>query len=262
MAERISVIKISGHCLDDSQLLRQFAGIVAQADERLVIVHGGGAEISQLQRKLDIEPRYVDGLRITDADSLALVEMVLCGSVNKRLVRYLLAAGVDAQGLSGVDRGLVRARQMQHESIDMGFTGEVVSVRREVIADLIERGVTPVIAPVSVGKCSNYNLNADPVAGAIAAAIGAHEVVFISNVSGVLADGVREGTLTRSQALDLIESGVIHGGMIPKVNTALDVLSSGVPRAVITDLDGWAMRGGTTFVGADEDTKVREEQCQ
>ena len=186
MDRRISVVKISGHYLDNDELLRQFADIVARSDDRLVIVHGGGKEISQLQTKLNIRPRYVDGLRVTDADSLALVEMVLSGSVNKRLVRYLLAAGVDAQGLSGVDRGLVRARQMQHESVDMGFTGIVVSVRSEVITDLFRLGVTPVIAPVSVGEGSNFNLNADPVAGAIAQAINADRVIFISNVSGVL----------------------------------------------------------------------------
>lgn len=250
MTSEVSVVKVSGHCLDDGGLIRQFAHIVARSDVRLAIVHGGGAEISHLQRKLNIEPRYVDGLRVTDADSLALVEMVLCGSVNKRLVRYLLAAGVDAQGLAGVDRGLVRARKMRHESLDMGYTGEVVSVRGEVITDLFERGVTPVIAPVSLGERSNFNLNADPVAGAIAAAMGAQQVVFISNVAGVIADGKRIPELTGAQARELIEGGVIHGGMIPKVESALDVLSSGVPRAVITDLDGWAEGAGTTLIAS------------
>ena len=262
MTKAISVVKVSGHCLDDHDLIEQFARAVAQADEQIVIVHGGGVEISQLQRKLDIEPRYVDGLRVTDADSLALVEMVLCGSVNKRLVRYLLAAGVDAQGLSGVDRGLIRARKMRHETLDMQFTGEVVSVRGEVIADLLDRDVTPVIAPVSVGARSNYNLNADPVASAIASAIGANTVVFISNVAGVYVEEELTNSLTRTQALDLIEHGVIHGGMIPKVESALDVLSSGVPRAVITDLPGWTRRGGTTFTGNDRETRVSEGLCQ
>ena len=97
MAKAVSVVKVSGHCLDDPELIGQFASVSAERDEHLVIVHGGGVEISQLQQKLEIEPRYVDGLRVTDADSLALVEMVLCGSVNKRLVRYLLSVGVDAQ---------------------------------------------------------------------------------------------------------------------------------------------------------------------
>lgn len=247
MSKSITVVKISGHCLDDEALLRQFAGSVARADGQLVIVHGGGNEITRLQSQLGITPCYVDGLRVTDADSLALVEMALCGLVNKRLTRHLLAAGVDALGMSGVDRGLLRARKMRHDSIDMGFTGEVVCVRAEVLHDQFKLGVTPVIAPVSVGECSNLNLNADPVTGAIAAALQADTVVFISNVAGVKANGEILASLTPRQAEELIADGVVSGGMIPKTRTALDVLSSGVARAVITDLDGWTNGGGTSF---------------
>jgi len=244
----ICVVKISGHCLDDELQLRQFAETVAGSSERLVIVHGGGKEISRLQQQLNIEPRYVDGLRVTDAESLALVEMVLCGAVNKRLVRHLLAAGVDALGLSGVDRGLVRARQMRHDSVDMAYTGEVESLRPQVICDLFELGVTPVIAPVSLGAGSNFNLNADPVASAIAPAIAARKVVFISNVAGVMVDGALMRSITRAQAHAFIEGAVIAGGMIPKALAALEVLSAGIPEAVITDLDGWGNNGGTTFI--------------
>ena len=248
MNKTLTVLKISGHCLDDARLLKRFARAVADSDERLVIVHGGGKEISSLQEKLNITPRYVDGLRITDAESLALVEMALCGAVNKRLVRHLLAAGVDAMGLSGVDRGLVRARKMQHPVQDMGYTGAVVSVREAVLFQLLRQGVTPVIAPVSLGVDSNFNLNADPVAGAIARAISADKAVFISNVAGVMVDGERVKTMTGAQAESHIAAGVIYGGMIPKVQTALDVLLSGASQVVITDLDGWAGCGGTTFV--------------
>lgn len=248
MAAPISVVKISGHYLDDETLLGRFARVVAARDDRIVIVHGGGKEISRLQEKLHIEPRYVDGLRITDAESLALVEMVLCGSVNKRVVRQLMSAGVDAQGLSGVDRGLVRARKLQHPDIDMCFTGTVESVRPEVIMALLDLDITPVIAPVSLGRCSNFNLNADPVAGALATAIDAANVVFISNVSGVLVDDKPVELLTALDARNLIASGVIHGGMIPKVESALDVLLAGAPRVTITDLEGWASDGGTTFI--------------
>ena len=248
MGSAISLVKISGHYLDHDALLKQFAGAVAEREEQLVIVHGGGIEITRLQERLGIEPRYEDGLRVTDAQSLSLVEMVLCGSVNKRLVRHLLNAGVDAQGLSGVDRGLVRARQMQHQSVDMQFTGTVTSVRGEVLFQLLELGVTPVIAPVSAGTDSNFNLNADPVSGALAAAIGADSVVFISNVSGVLMDAELVDRLSEVEAQELIADGTIYGGMIPKVKSALDVLSSGVPKAVITDLNGWACDVGTTFV--------------
>ncbi len=246
----VTVIKISGHYLDDDALLKQFANIVANFEGDVVIIHGGGKEITKLQNQLNIEPRYVDGLRITDADSLALVEMVLCGTVNKRLVRYLLASGVDAQGMSGVDRGLVRAAQMQHDEVDMGFTGTVVSVRESVIFEMLKNDVTPVISPVSVGESSNFNLNADPVTGAIANAISANKVVFISNVEGVLVDDVRMESLTSAQVSSYIDDGTIYGGMIPKVQTALDVLESGVPQVVITNLDGLATHGGTTFVSA------------
>lgn len=248
MAQRVTVVKISGHCLNDDALLGQFAGRVAQLDEPVVIVHGGGPEITRLQQQLGLEPRYVDGLRVTDVASLALVEMVLCGLVNKRLVRHLLNAGLDAQGMSGVDRNLVRARPMRHDSVNMEFTGEVESVRKEVICDLLSLGVTPVIAPVSAGKASNLNLNADPVAGALAAALSADKVAFISNVAGVLVDGRRVSRLTRRQAEALISSGAVSGGMIPKVETALVALSDGARQVMITDLEGWANDGGTIFV--------------
>ena len=248
MSAGITVVKISGHCLDDERQLRQFAGIVAGSSESLVIVHGGGNEITRLQRQLGIEPRYAQGLRITDGDSLALVEMALCGLVNKRLVRHLLAAGVDALGMSGVDRGLVCARQMRHGELDMGFTGQVEQVRAEVIFDLLRLGVTPVIAPVSAGDGTNYNLNADPVAGALAAAVGARKVIFVSNVAGVMAAGERMARLTREEASALIDSGVISGGMIPKVETALAALAAGAQEVVIGDLEAWASGGGTTFV--------------
>lgn len=248
MGAGITVIKISGHCLDDESQLHQFARNVADRQEPLVIVHGGGNEITRLQRQLGIEPQYVNGLRITDGDSLALVEMALCGLVNKRLTRHLLAAGVDALGMSGVDRGLIRARQMRHGEIDMGFTGEVEAVRAEVIHELLDLGVRPVIAPVSAGAGTNYNLNADPVTGALAAALAAEKVIFISNVAGVLVDDESIARLTRADAESLIRRGLISGGMIPKVETALAALAAGARHVLITDLEGWASGGGTTFV--------------
>ncbi len=248
MGAQITVLKISGHCLDDESQLSEFARIVAGCAERLVIVHGGGNAITRLQRQLGIQPRYVDGLRVTDGESLALVEMALCGLVNKRLARHLLAAGVDAIGMSGVDRGLIRARQMRHGAIDMGFTGEVESVRAQVIHELLALGATPVIAPVSAGDSTNYNLNADPVTGALAAALAAEKVIFISNVAGVLVEDRLVARLTRVEAETLIEAGVISGGMIPKVETALAALGAGARQVVITNLEGWANGGGTTFV--------------
>jgi acetylglutamate kinase len=241
------VIKIGGHELDDENFLTELAGVIKALNEPVVIVHGGGKEISTLQTKMGIEPRYIDGVRVTDAASLALVEMVLCGTANKRLVRYLLNGGVDAQGISGVDRGLIRAEKMHHAEVDMGFTGEVVSVRGEVLLAMLSQGITPVVAPISLGPDSSYNVNADHVAGAVAAAIGARQVVFLTNVEGVLMNGSLLNALTPDEVQKLIGSGTIFGGMIPKVQTALSALATGVPQAVITNLTGLQTHGGTVF---------------
>lgn len=245
------VIKISGHELDDPAFLKQFAGAIrAMSGQALAIVHGGGKEISAMQTRMGIEPRYADGIRITDADSLALVEMVLCGTINKRLVRVLVNAGVDAVGMSGVDGGLVSAAKLKHGAIDMGFTGEVTAVRIDVLQDLLDLNLVPVIAPICLGDANNYNVNADHVAGAIGVAINAERLVFLSNVPGVMQDGAVISELTRAQSESLINDGVISGGMIPKVKTALDALASGVARVTITNLDGLQSGGGTTFTAS------------
>jgi acetylglutamate kinase len=196
---------------------------------------------------MGIEPRYLDGVRITDEASLKVVEMVLCGTVNKRLVRVLLAAGVDAMGMSGVDRGLVRAEKMQNPTQDMGFTGSVVSVRGDILPPLLEQGITPVIAPVCLGEETNFNVNADHVAGAIAGELDAARVVFLTNVEGVLVNDSVVPTLSPEHTDSLIADGTIFGGMIPKVQTALHALETGVSQAVITNLNGLKNNGGTVF---------------
>jgi acetylglutamate kinase len=241
------VIKISGHELDSPDFLAELAATLKHFDTPVVIVHGGGKEITALQTRLGIEPRYVDGLRITDAESLALVEMVLCGTVNKRIVRTLVNAGIDAVGLSGVDGGLVSADKMTHESVDMGYTGEVTAVRVDLLVDMLDQGVTPVIAPICLGEDSNFNVNADHVAGAVAAALEAEKLVFVSNVEGVLKDGAVIPQLTPNQVGEMIADGTIFGGMIPKVKTALESLAEGVAQAVITNLKGLSSGGGTVF---------------
>lgn len=238
------VIKVGGHEIGDPAFLAALADVVHGAASPAIIVHGGGDEITQLQKRMEIEPLYVDGLRVTDAPSLAAVEMVLCGVVNKRVVRCLLSAGVDAIGLSGVDRGLVRARAIA----GMGFTGEVTEVRGDVLRELLAAGATPVIAPVCLGDESSLNVNADHVAGAVAAGVGAEQVVFVTNVPGVLVNGTPVSRLTAEEADALIAEGTIFGGMIPKVRTALDVLTRGVPQAVITNLAGLRAGTGTAFI--------------
>jgi acetylglutamate kinase len=243
------VVKVSGSELDDPAYLQAFAEAVHALNVPTVVVHGGGAEISSLQKSLEIQPEYLDGVRITDAKSLRLVEMVLCGTVNKRVVRALLAAGLDALGISGVDRGLVRARKMPNPTRDMGFTGEVVAVRGEVLTRLLDEGIIPVVAPVCLGEDSSYNVNADHVAGAIAAAISASRTVFLTNVPGVLVSGQVAATLTPAEVGALINDGTIFGGMIPKVQTALHALTMSVQQAVITDLAGLRAGTGTAFRG-------------
>ena len=246
----IVVIKISGHELDDSVYLAEFARVIADSPDQVVVVHGGGKTISAMQTKMGIEPLYVDGLRVTDLASLELVEMVLRGSVNTALVQALVNAGVDAQGMSGVDRGLIRAEKMQHAQHDMGFTGSVTSVRADVLNDMLAHGVTPVISPLCLGMDSPYNVNADQVAGAVAGALDAERLYMISNVAGVLINGELAPTLTPPQVETLIADGTIFGGMIPKVRSALDALKNGAKQAVITDLNGLKAHGGTVFIAS------------
>jgi acetylglutamate kinase len=241
------VLKVSGHELSEHSYLSLFAQTIAELKQPTIIVHGGGKEISNLQKSLGIEPQYLDGVRITDKDSLDLVTMVLAGLINKRLVGYLIAVGLEAQGLSGVDRGLIRAEKMPHPTTDMGFTGEVTAVRGELLLEMLSQDIVPVIAPVCLGEETAYNVNADHVAGAIADAVNAERLIFLSNVEGVIADKQLLRSLSPEATEKLIEDGTIYGGMIPKVQTALEALSKGVERAVITDLAGLKTHGGTVF---------------
>lgn len=244
------VIKVGGNDLEGPDFVAGLARAVARLEAPAVIVHGGGREISALQSQLGLAPRYVDGMRVTDPESLAVAEMVLSGRVNKRLVAALLKAGVDAIGVSGVDRGLIRVEKMDHPGGDLGRVGRVVAVRGTVLMEFLEAGVTPVISPISLGPDGAYNVNADHAAGAIALAIGASAVTFITNVPGVLVGAQVASSLTAVQAEQLIQTGVIHGGMVPKTHAALQVVAGGVPRAVITDLGGLAGGVGTAFVAA------------
>src|SRR5215510_8267548 len=158
------VLKIGGNELDDPALVEGLARAVARMRPAPVVVHGGGKEIGIVQKALGGEPRFVAGLRVTDETALAAAEMVLRGSVNTRLVAALLAAGADAQGLSGVDRGLIRVAKVQHPEGDLGWVGTPIAVRAEVLRGLLDAGVVPVIAPISLGPGGAYNVNADEVA--------------------------------------------------------------------------------------------------
>jgi acetylglutamate kinase len=242
------VLKVGGNEIDDAQFLTGFARAVAGMTDTPVIVHGGGKEIADLQVKLGLTPRFVEGLRVTDDASLAIAEMVLSGRVNKRIVAALLRAGVDTIGLSGIDRGVVRVEKMQHPAGDLGRVGKVVGVRGEVFRDFVARQIVPVVSPISLGDDGAYNVNADSVAGAIAAALNADAVVFVTNVAGVLQEDRVIPLLTAREAEALIKSRVIFGGMIPKVRAALDAVAGGAKAARITNLDG-LMNGGGTVIG-------------
>ena len=244
------VIKIGGNEMNVAGFLDELAGQVAgvAAAEPVVIVHGGGQEIAALQTRLGIEPVKIDGLRVTDAASLDVAEMVLSGRANKQIVRALLAAGHDAIGLSGVDGRLLAARKKEHPTVDLGLVGEVVAVRAHLLQRLLQVGLIPVISPISLGNDGQtYNVNADEAATAIAAALEAEALDFVSNVPGVLANGELVPHLSPDEAEALIAAGTIAGGMIPKVRAALDALARGVPQVRIVDLAGLRGSGGTVF---------------
>ena len=242
----IRIVKIGGNEMNTpgflEELARQISGLAATTGQPLIVVHGGGQEIAALQARLGIEPIKIDGLRVTDAESLAVAQMVLSGHTNKAIVRAFLAAGLDAVGFSGVDGGLLRCRRKQHPTVDLGLVGEVVDVRTDFLAHFARLGIIPIISPISLGQDGQtYNVNAQ--------ALSATVLDFVSNVPGVLLDGDVLPSLTLPQAERLIGSGVVTGGMIPKVRTALDAVGRGVPQVRIVNLAGLGSGGGTVFRG-------------
>ncbi|NOK61886.1 MAG: acetylglutamate kinase [Chloroflexi bacterium AL-W] len=242
------VLKIGGNELDDPTFVDELARAITTITPTPVLVHGGGKEIGAIQKALGGEPSFVAGLRVTDEIALQSAEMVLCGAVSTRLIVALMAAGADAQGMSGVDRGLIRVTKAIHPEGDLGRVGTPTSIRAEVLQTLLDQHVIPVVAPISLGPDGAYNVNADEAAGAIAAALDATEVVFITNVPGVLVDGVVADKLDTNQINALIDDGTINGGMLPKVRSALTALAAGVRMARITNLVGSQTKNGTSIV--------------
>lgn len=245
----MQIIKIGGNELDQPDFLMGLAQKVAAMSGPVVIVHGGGKAIAEMQTRLGIEPVKVDGLRVTDAASLTITQMVLSGHTNKLIVTALLKAGVKAVGLSGVDGGLLQCQKKHHPTADLGFVGEIVQVCPDVVQLLLGQGIVPVISPVSVAMETGqvYNVNADDAAASLALALHAQQLTFISNVPGVLdPQGQLYPHLTPSQTETLTQQAIIHGGMIPKTRAALAVVQKGVPQVRITNLDG-LLSGGTVF---------------
>ena len=242
------VIKVGGNELDDTAFVRALVRAVKELAEPPVLVHGGGKEIRALQERLGLVPQYVDGLRVTDLESLAVVQMVLAGRINKRLVAALTAEGVDAFGMSGVDRAAVKAEKLEHPNGDLGWVGRVVAVRAEVFRHLLADGVVPVLSPICwAPDGSMFNVNADHVAQAVARGLAAEALVFVSNVPGVLAGEQLVPRITPPDAEALIQEGVIAGGMLPKIRSALEAVADGVASVCITDLQGLVRGTGTVI---------------
>ena len=248
--KKIMVIKYGGHAMIEESLKKAFAEDIAlmkYVGIRPIIVHGGGPQINEVMAKMGLKPKFIEGQRVTDEETMNIVEMVLVGTVNKSIVGLLNEAGVKAVGLSGRDGKLLEVRKKTiykfnqenkpPEIIDMGRVGEPEKVNPEVLYTLIENDFIPVIAPVGIGPNGlAYNVNADLVAGAIAEALRAEKLIYISDVKGIIdKQGKLISTLYINEIEKLIEEKVVTGGMIPKLKSAQKALAGGVKKVHIID---------------------------
>lgn len=230
----IRVVKIGGAALADASWLSAFAQAAAASGTPLLIVHGGGPDISSLSDRLGVEVRWHEGRRVTSAEALDVAGMVLNGRVNKKIVAALVAAGVDAVGLSGIDGGLLRAEVVEGGSL--GRVGRVSAVRTLLLVSLLAAGHTVVLSPVSLGDDGDaLNVNADDAAAAVASALRATELVFLTDVPGVRDGAGIRPWLDAGEAEGLVRSGVAHGGMGVKLSAGVKALAEGVPAVRIGD---------------------------
>jgi acetylglutamate kinase len=237
------VIKIGGHELDQPSFLEGLIAALRRMRPLPLLVHGGGKAVSAWQQRVGLTPRYVAGLRVTDDETRALAVMTLAGLTNKSLVAALAQAGLPALGLCGADLALVRVEPMP----ELGWVGKPSAVDAERLRRWLAEGLLPVIAPIGLGPGGLYNVNADQMAAAIAAALPAEELVFLTDVPGVQAEEAVRPSLRAREAEALIAAGVIRDGMVPKVRSALEALSAGVRRVRITNLSGLEA-GGTEIL--------------
>jgi len=238
--DSVIVVKYGGHAMGDEEVARRFAKdmvLLEQSGVNPVVVHGGGPQIGAMLKKLGIKSEFAAGLRITDRATVEIVEMVLAGSINKNLVGYINAQGGRAIGLCGKDGNMVIARKVTDSEVDLGFVGEPDKVDTTVLDQVLGRELIPVLAPVAMGADGEtYNVNADTFAGAIAGALGAKRLLFLTDVPGVLDKNkqlIKE--LKVADIRRLIADGTITGGMIPKVETCIYALEQGVEGVVILD---------------------------
>ena len=268
------VIKYGGHAMGNAEAAHDFAEdivLLKAVGINPIVVHGGGPQIGAMLKASGIESRFVDGLRVTDAETAKIAEMVLSGAINKEIVSWIGKAGGRAVGISGKDGRLVVAEKVRRthinpdsnveEEVDLGFVGEPADVDRRVIDTISKAGMIPVIAPIGVGEDGNtYNINADTMAGAIAIAMGAARFFLLTDVEGVLDKNKQLMTdLTPSQIDALRADGTISGGMIPKLETCVDAVEGGVDAAVILDgrvphamlIEIFTKRGAGTLIRAE-----------
>lgn len=270
-AGRTFVVKYGGHAMGDPELAHDFAEdvvLLKAVGINPVVVHGGGPQIGSMLKKLGVESRFVDGLRVTDKATAEVAEMVLSGAINKELVGWIAKAGGKALGISGKDGGLVTASKVNRTTrdpdsqieqvVDLGFVGEPDRVDTSIIETACAAGMIPVIAPIAPGADGEtYNINADTMAGAIAAALGAARLFLLTDVAGVLSkDGSLLTDLTPPDIATLQQDGTISGGMIPKLETCVHAVEAGCEAAVVLDgrvphamlLEFFTSRGAGTLI--------------
>jgi acetylglutamate kinase len=236
-AGRTVVVKYGGHAMGaGGATFAQDVVLLKQVGMYPIVVHGGGPQINRMLDRLGIKSQFVNGLRVTDTETMEIVEMVLAGSINKQLVAAITAAGARAIGLTGKDGGFLRARKLTRNG-ELGFVGEPEAVDAGMLSGLRNSEIIPVIAPIGIGaEGETYNINADTVAGAVAAAVRATRFLLLTDVAGVLdADKRLIPELRASEVRRLIDDGTISGGMIPKVETCLEAVEGGVEASVILD---------------------------
>ena len=239
---RIIVVKYGGSAMVDEELKKhviQDVTLLKLVGFKPIIVHGGGKEISRWVGKVGMEPNFINGLRVTDADTMEIVEMVL-NKVNKSLVQLVQELGVTAVGVSGKDAGLLKVEKKYSDGQDIGFVGEVTDVNPKILHDLLEKDFLPIVCPIGMDdEYNTYNINADDAACAIAKALGAEKLAFLTDIEGVYKDFNDKSslisTLTKQEAHDLIEQGFIGGGMLPKLNNCIDAIDNGVSKVHIID---------------------------
>ncbi|MBR4066954.1 MAG: acetylglutamate kinase [Bacteroidaceae bacterium] len=256
MKNRITVIKVGGKIAEESESLGNLLDRFTQIEGRKVLIHGGGRSATRIAERLGIESRMVDGRRITDSDTLQVVTMVYGGLVNKNIVAQLQARGVNALGLTGADCNIIKAHKRPVANIDYGFVGDVEHADGNMLSNLIEQGITPIVAPLTHdGKGNLLNTNADTMAAETAKALAAHynvTLIYCFELPGVMRDpddaGSLISTITHDNYRTLLADGTVSGGMIPKIDNAFNAIENGVKEVIITRADAIDGKHGTHII--------------